>query len=175
MRAELQHDLIYSIVVAGKSATFTDKVMGRWRAHCQHREPFQFIRILIEEDNLDWVLRDIRCGNYTKIARCFAELAITEIDLSTCTPADLERIHGIGPKTSRFFIIWTRPGAQHAALDVHVLRWLKARGYDAPRSTPNGTKYSELEQAFLTEARNAGMTPRELDEKIWKEGSGYRE
>lgn len=172
--AERQARLIYSVIVAGKSAKFTAKVMDRFHQHRQEHLPFDFLRILIDEENLDWVVRDMRCGNYTKIERCFRELAAAKLDLMKCRPEDLEAIHGIGPKTSRFFILWTRPGERYAALDVHVLRWMRVLGYDAPKSTPNGRRYRELEVAFLAEADERKMTPRELDAAIWEKGSNYR-
>lgn len=172
---ELEARLIYSAIVAGKSARFCEKVMSRFAAHWQKRTPLAFIRILVDEGNLEWVLRDIRAGNYTKLARCFRELSAARLNLRTCTPEQLEAVHGIGPKTSRFFILWTRPGEKFAALDVHVLRWLRKLGYDAPAATPSGTKYRELELAFLREAEKRGKTARELDAEIWAAGSGYKE
>lgn len=170
---ELESRLIYSIFVAGKSAKFVEKVMDKFDAHRQRVSPLTFVRILVDEDNLKWVLYDIRSGNYNRIERALRELAAATIDLRTCTPAELEAIHGIGPKTSRFFIIWTRPGERHAALDVHILRWLRTLGHDAPKSTPTGEKYAALEKIFLAEADKRGMTPRELDSQIWDAGSGY--
>jgi thermostable 8-oxoguanine DNA glycosylase len=95
------------------------------------------------------------------------------INLQTCSPTELETIHGIGPKTARFFIIWTRPDARVAALDVHVLRWLKTLGYDAPSQTPSGKRYVELEIAFLAEADRRRVTPHILDQQIWSTGSRY--
>jgi thermostable 8-oxoguanine DNA glycosylase len=80
------------------------------------------------------------------------------------------KIHGIGPKTSRFFILWTRPHERYAALDVHILRWLRGLGHNAPRSTPNGRKYGELEKIFLSEADKRGLSPGELDAQVWEAG-----
>jgi thermostable 8-oxoguanine DNA glycosylase len=122
---------------------------------------------------LETILRESRTGNYTKLAACIRGLLTAKLDLATCAPIDLEAIHGIGPKTSRFFILWTRPGAEYAALDVHVLRWLRLMGHDAPKATPTGAKYAELERVFLVLAKSFGMTPRELDHAIWIEGSNY--
>jgi hypothetical protein len=164
---EREARLIYSIIVAGKSAKFVEGVMQKFDAHRQKHSPFAFIKILIKDDNLDWVLRDMRCGNYRKIERALRELIAANLNIETCTPEQLEAIHGIGPKTSRFFILWTRPGERYAALDVHVLRWMRAQGYNAPKATPTGAKYSQLEEAFLTEADKRGVSARELDAQIW--------
>lgn len=168
---ELEWKIIYAIIVAGKSAKFTQRAMDLFDAHRQERLPFEFVKILIEEENLGWVLRDIRTGNYTKIERALVELTKAEINLSTCTPDDLEKIHGIGPKTSRFFILWTRPDARYAALDVHVLRWLDLQGYDVPLTTPPPKKYAEIEKIFLAEADKRNMTPAQFDAQIWDAGA----
>jgi thermostable 8-oxoguanine DNA glycosylase len=97
------------------------------------------------------------------------QLAEAGLNLQTCEPADLEKIHGIGPKTARFWILWTRPDARYAALDVHILRWMRERGHKAPKQTPSAPKtYARLEKAFLAEADKRGLTPRELDFKIWQ-------
>ncbi len=172
---ELEARLLYAVIVAGKSAKFADQATARLWTYCQEGEsPFDLIRRLAKSHTLLSVLRECRTGNYGKINRCFKELAGGWMDLNLrhCEPADLEKIHGIGPKTSRFFILWTRPEARYAALDVHILRWLRAQGYPAPRSTPVGKQYEQLEKAFLAEADSRGKTPRELDYEIWSAASG---
>jgi hypothetical protein len=170
---ECEAKLIYSVIVAGKSATFAD-AKTKWLLEFKQNDemPFDILRRLISEGRLRVVLQEIRTGNYTKLDTCFTMLAKTPIDFEHCTPADLEKIHGIGPKTSRFFIMWIRPDAKFAALDVHVLRWLNSMGVKAPRSTPaGGAVYARLEQAFLAEAERRGLTPRQLDLQIWEAGS----
>jgi len=127
----------------------------------------------IAKEQLESKLREARTGNYFKISKAFSEIVSSMVNLKECQPADLESIYGIGPKTARFFIIWTRPNARVAALDVHILRWLSARGYNAPRQTPTGKKYAELETIFLAEADKRDLTPQRLDEIIWKTGSNY--
>ena len=170
---ELQSRLIYSIVVAGKSATFANAVMIRWYCNREEGElPFDMARRLEGDGRLEQSFREARSGNYGKLTKAVSTLIRTELDLLTCQPQDLEKIHGIGPKTSRFFILWTRPDAKFAALDVHILRWLRLQGYDAPKATPqSGQKYAILEQAFLKEAEKRGKTARELDFEIWEAGS----
>lgn len=163
---ELEARLLYAIIVAGKSARFTEGVMqrlGLWSL-----DPFYILRSWIRRDMLRDQLRNARSGNYRKIERAFREIVISGIDLRSCTPEELEKVHGIGPKTSRFFILWTRPHERYAALDVHVLRWLRGLGHDAPRSTPNGRKYRELEKIFLSEADKRGLSAGDLDSKIWE-------
>ena len=55
-----------------------------------------------------------------------------------------------------------------AGLDTHILKFLTAKGFDAPKSTPaSKKKYVELEQAFIEIAEKEGKTPATLDLEIW--------
>ena len=136
--------------------------------------PLEAVRVWDREaGKLVEVLRDCRIGNYTKNAQALREVAHCPLlDLATVSPEQLEQFHGIGPKTSRFFILWTRPWERYAALDTHILRWLNEQGIKAPRTTPKGKRYYELEAEFIRLADEAGMTPRELDYQIWTEAAG---
>jgi len=173
---ELEYKAMYALVVAGKSAKFADAVMERFLGQfpIDGQSIFECIIDLDDSGMLREALKECRSGNYTKLCRALPLLAeFGPEKLSTCQPADLEKIPGIGPKTSRFFILWTRPGARVAALDVHILRWLRGHGHDAPRTTPANPKtYARLEAAFLNEADQRGVSPRDLDYAIWQEGSG---
>lgn len=175
-RGELEGRLLYSLIVAGKSAKFADAAIGRWYEAGREmiggdfQSPFELIQILVERGQLEESLRKARTGNYRKLARAFDFLRFVYPfpDLTTVTPEILEHVPGIGPKTSRFFILWTRPEARVAALDTHVLKWLRFLGHKCPKSTPSeGLNYSRLETVVLAEADKRGMTPRELDSKIW--------
>lgn len=186
---ELQYRIIYAIIVAGKNAKFAEKktkellkdmymeempfhIISRWMCYPEKNCPSE-IMDFYGADLVLYKLKEVKTGNYNKINTCLRQLVKSNINLRTCSAEDLEKIHGIGPKTARFFIIWTRPDARCAALDVHVLRWLGKQGYKVPKATPNGKKYKELEQIFLNEAAKLNITPRELDEKIWVEGSKF--
>jgi len=131
--------------------------------------PFTVIERLIRMGRLGRRLRELRTGQYTRIEKAFNALVAGEIDLWRCTVQDLEAIHGIGPKTARFFLLKTRPGVRCAALDTHILKWLKARGHSVPKATPqSGKRYAEIEKIFLEECDKAGKAPAELDSEIWR-------
>jgi thermostable 8-oxoguanine DNA glycosylase len=165
-----QHQLIYSIIVAGKSAAFARDAINR--LFPRYPPPFKTVRSWIRHDCLEQKLKEARTGNYTKLSKALRQIVSLEsLDLTQCSVSDLEAIHGIGPKTARFFVLWTRPDAQCAALDVHILRWLQSLGYDAPRQTPASRKrYHELEEVFLKEAAKRNLSPANLDRKIWDAG-----
>lgn len=182
-REELEARVIYASVVAGKSADFADEACKRlWvllkaykgrQGSPEENSPFWRIRrVIAKHGSPDYILRLARTGNYTKLTKCLHELVIADVDLATCKPSELEAIHGIGPKTSRFFITWTRPEARYAVLDTHILRWMRKRGHDAPESTPSMPRYKVLEDLFLAEADKLGLTPRQLDYALWKQAAG---
>lgn len=173
-RRNLELKLLYCIFVAGKNAQFAENVLARLKEQLRPRErPFLAIkRWHRTKGRLRLLLKRFRAGNYDKHVVALSALAEGDIDLSRCTPEELEGVPGIGPKTSRLFLLWTRPGARYAALDVHVLRWLAQQGYDVSRQTPSGRRYAEIEGYFLKEADARGVTPSALDFAIWEEGSG---
>lgn len=167
---ELEYRLLYSMVVAGKSASFAEGAINRF-LHPE-KSPFAWVRELEERGQLLSELRNARTGNYGKLSKGFASVAAAGLDLRTVTSESLEAFYGIGPKTARFFILWTRPNAHVAALDTHILKWLRFVGHSAPISTPTGKEYERLESVFLMEAKARKMPPRELDALIWDWCSG---
>ena len=173
-RYELEYRLVYSPIVAGKSAWFAESATRRFLDLRAGYTPLAAVRAMIASGDLGACLRTARTGSYGRLERWFRELV--NLDPATCTVHDLEAVHGIGSKTARFFILWTRPDARVAALDTHVLKWLRAKGYDAPKaSPPPGERYDRLERSFIAEADAVGMTPRELDYAVWSAYSGYVE
>jgi endonuclease III len=176
----LQSRIIYCAIVAGKSAKVADESTERlWKLLELDpeggRTPFSAIRCLGSAEALEGLLRQAKTGNYRRLAQCFWRLSQSDIDLTSCSPEALEEFPGIGRKTSRFFILWTRPGADYAALDTHILQWMKREGYEVTNRTPKTAgSYYRLERAFVAEARRRGMTPRELDWEIWSRSSKYQ-
>jgi thermostable 8-oxoguanine DNA glycosylase len=64
--------------------------------------------------------------------------------------------------------MWSRPNENHAIIDTHILKWLKAQGVsNVPKATPTAKNYTRLEQEFLSRVPD-GMTPAEFDLQIWK-------
>lgn len=163
---ELQARLIYAVLVAGKSAVFAEAKVLALVGDRIDDLPFDVIREYIRRGDIEEWLRSERVGTYGRLMKCFPDLV--ELDPRTCTIHQLEAVHGVGPKTARFFVLWTRPGAMCAALDTHILKWLRSLGYDAPKSTPQaGARYDELEKVFLHEAEKRGKAPRDLDFEVW--------
>jgi hypothetical protein len=199
-QAELEEFLWFSIAVAGHNAANTavgiDKFinslpapefeparplarLARWQATECFRLPCDAtgwdggwsletrIAMLAE------LVKQAGLGCHSQRAASFLDLMEkvgAGLDIATCTVEQLEDVHGIGKKTSRFFVMYTRPGKhRYAILDVHILDWLRSQGYQAPKHTPKATStYNRLEQEFIREADARGVTPLELDAAIWK-------
>lgn len=124
-------------------------------------------------DLVEWLLRPIKTGKYNTLASAMCWVGKNKIDLRGWGPEELEQIPGVGPKTSRLFLLTTRRGQRYAALDTHVLKYLRdVLGLEVPKQTPTGKKYMELEQAYLAHCDEIGRDPAELDLEIWKKYSG---
>jgi thermostable 8-oxoguanine DNA glycosylase len=169
--AELQSFLMFAICAAGKNARTADMALSRFLRDSTGT-PFDYLARLDRQGALDSEIRRARIGQYGRISRAFRCLSSGGLDLRNCSTDDLESVPGVGPKTSRYFILHTRRDAQVAALDTHVLGHLREMGYDVPASTPTGKRYRVLEDIFLELARKSGMTPAEYDYQIWSSRSG---
>jgi len=175
-KADLELFAIFAVCVAGKKSQQTaDKVNEHFRdvqTPTKQLTPFETIKSLIGANIFGGYLQHARFGQYKRIYRALRDLAESGLDLKTCSVEDLEAIHGIGPKTSRFIIMHSRPNQRLATLDTHILRWMRDQGVNTPKATPQSKKlYKELEQKFLTLCDKCAILPSQLDLKIWKQYS----
>lgn len=163
---DLQYKILYCIIVAGKSSKFANNVLKKiFMDKPINILPFEYLCKFIINGELEIILKSSKSGNYKKLNKAIPD--IIKLDLNTCTVEDLENIKGIGPKTARFFILWTRPNNRYAVLDTHILKWLKLIGHNTPKSTPSKNKYKYLEKIFLDECDKRNIAPYILDKLIW--------
>ena len=175
-KADLELFAVFAVCVAGKNAQQTaDKVNDNFRdvaTPTKQLTPFEAIKNLVNIKVFVAYLKMAKMGQYRRIYRALRDLVESGIDLKTCTVEELEAIHGIGPKTSRFIIMHSRPNQRLATLDTHILRWMRDQGIETPKATPQSKKlYKELEQKFLTLCDKCAILPSQLDLKIWKQYS----
>lgn len=171
--ADLEEFWIFCICVAGKNALTTAKAVANLIDYPDTEGPFDSIRAMVADGVLIDRLKDCGIGQFQRLSRCLVESVGGSLDLRTCTTSDLEEIHGVGPKTSRFFILHSRENARYAALDTHILKYLKEQGYSTPLATPpKGPVYRKLEDIFLAEADESGMSVADFDLFLWKKYSG---
>jgi hypothetical protein len=184
-QTRLQEWFLFGICVAGKPAGQTaDKVEAllkdilqtyccgtaliRMARRGDPMTPFKLVKMAIEHGSLNKFLKKHKMGQYKRIDKAFR--GMVQIDPATVTLEELEQIHGVGAKTARMLLLYTRPDQEMIPLDTHILKWLRANGYNAPKTTPPpGKKYRELEQAFISEGKKRGLTPKEWDTAVWQQ------
>lgn len=163
---------MFCIVVAGKNSRQQAKKLEAFLNFPSylHLSPFERIRRLDGFGLLTGELMKVKMGQYTRITNAFRQVAKLP-SLTTITLAELEQVKGIGMKTSRFFMLHSRPNQRLAVLDTHILKWLKERWVhtSVPKATPARAKYLELEKVFLDYADGRDWTPAQLDLYIWTE------
>lgn len=174
-KPQLEWWILFGICVAGKGAkqtevklnAFLDPGVGcRWENECKD-SPFARVKFFIKFKQLGWRLRHFKMGQYKRINKAFR--AAVNLDLDNISIESLEKVPGLGPKTARMTMLYYDPKAECIPLDTHILKWLRAHGYDAPKSTPPaGKKYRELELAFLNEGKKRGLTAQQWDTQVWK-------
>jgi hypothetical protein len=167
--ADLELMAVFCACVAGKKATMISGMVAEFLGDCAYSgTPFERIRAMAGGGTLEANLRRARIGKYGLLTRGLGDLATSGIDLRSCGAEDLERFRGIGMKTSRFFILHSRPGARVAVIDTHVLKYLRAIGAEkVPDTIPTGKDYLRLEAVILGEADRLGLTVADFDLKVW--------
>jgi thermostable 8-oxoguanine DNA glycosylase len=169
--AELEEFLMFAILVAGKTAKTQAKKLEDFLSSRGEATPFEYLEYLFGGS---WIMlrnamRHHKLGQYDRIEQAFKGILMFKGKLKTVTVQDLELVKGIGPKTARFFVLHSQLNAQIACLDVHILKWLDDLSYpNIPLATPSKNRYGIIEQYFLKEARNRGVSPADLDLRIWK-------
>ena len=176
---QLEELLLFCIAVAGKKASTTSGILEKFLNYGRKtpdESPFKII-LMMAKKNSDFAefIRSFGFGCVTMKSKGFVEAAQSGLDLKTCTVQELEKIHGIGMKTSRFFVLHSRKTADIACLDTHVLKYLKDLGYDVPKSTPPKNKYLKIEKQFIELTKPTGIASADLDLMIWNVYSGSLE
>ncbi len=171
--AELEEHIIFWILAAGKNGVTTANCLDALLTNsCLvfgdfQWTPFEILKELDEQGILEEKLKEHGIGCYNLKAVYLRSLLKANLDLKKCTLEQLEAVKGIGPKTARCFLIHTRKNQQYAGLDTHILSFLRDKGINAPKTTPTGKKYKELEKIFLKFVKRSRKTVAEFDLMIW--------
>lgn len=173
---ELEEFWVFCMMVAGKNSDVTARKVNAMFSRAEKDpsfSPLEFIQLGFGSlgDMTAW-LQKHRVGQYTRMTAALRmSCALNDrIGLHKATVNDLEEIPGVGPKTSRFFLLHSRPDVEHVALDTHLLKWLWSRGLKTPTTTPSKEKYRKIEQKAIQMIKKAfpGKTLAEADLEIWK-------
>jgi thermostable 8-oxoguanine DNA glycosylase len=169
-QSELEEFLLLCIFVAGKSSKTQYKKLELFLDEIDTTNGIFDALSKLSIDEIKQKLIKVKAGQYNRLCGCLFILSRKNLDLQTCTCEELEAIPGIGMKTSRFFITYSRLTNSYAILDTHILAWLKNIYPDAPKATPSNKKeYLKYEKFFLSECLKRNLPPHELDLQIWKE------
>jgi hypothetical protein len=180
--AELEAHILFWVFAAGHNAMSTARGLNKLLVEAKEAakptyegdSPFGWLSI--SQDKRLYLLSRSGLGCWRIKSRTVSELLNSNLNLHICSVTDLEKIHGIGKKTSRCFILHSRKDVNDiACLDTHVLKYMKAHGIKVPKSTPSGKKYLELEKEFLKLAKKSNKTLAELDLAIWNRYSKAKE
>lgn len=168
---ELQEQILFWIAVAGKKASnickALDRVLNFGKKTFNINVPFEIIKKF--DNTLPNILNLNGIGCYNLKAKSMIEISKSNLNLRNCSAEDLEKINGIGYKTSRCFILHTRKNARYAGIDTHLLKFLNSLGFNYGFVTPNSKKkYLEIEKIFLQICDLLEIIPSEMDLEIWK-------
>lgn len=164
--------LLFAIMVANKSADQTKVKLNRLLELLPIKGglPFEQVEEASKRKFLGDALITVKTGQYRRIEGAFkAVVAMRPNDPREWSLEQIEALYGIGPKTARWFFLLCHPRAKVAALDTHILKFLRDQKIaDVPKSTPTaGPTYSRLEQEFIAISEKLGLWPRDFDYTIW--------
>jgi thermostable 8-oxoguanine DNA glycosylase len=171
--AELEEFLMFAILVAGKGAEQQAKKLDAFLTdYRSDRSPFQYLEHIIANYSLTKEMMKHKLGQYKRLLFAFTGILRFKGNLKNVTIEELESVKGISSKTSRFFILHTRPNVRIACLDTHILRHMREDlGIDTPKTTPSKKKYLELENKLLDIIEKSSKTFAEYDLDVWKSRS----
>lgn len=178
-KSELEEFLLFTIVVAGKTAYIQAQKLEEFLSSIHkrlmmpdHVSPFQLIRSAKDHGILLQEIHKAKLGQYNKIHSAFLHIAENNYILNKVTPEILEKIPGVGMKTSRFFLLHSDNNYKDniAILDTHILKFIKENiDNRAPKSTPtNSNTYKYWEDKFLLWCKENNKDAAEFDLEVWK-------
>jgi thermostable 8-oxoguanine DNA glycosylase len=177
--SEKQEFLLFCIVVAGKTAYIQANKLEEFLKSIHTRlmmpdscSPFQIIKSAHQHGILLQELQKAKMGQYNKLFKGFKYSVDNPINLEQCKPDELEKIPGVGMKSSRFFLLHSFENYNNslAILDTHILKFIRENiDHRAPKSTPTITvTYKYWEDVFLYWCELNKKNVAEFDLEIWK-------
>ena len=165
-KQELEEFWLFCILVAGKNSKVAANKLSDLLAYVTC--PFDFLKALDKQGALEYNLKVHKVGQYNRIINAIRDSF--DVNLRSASFSDLIKIRGCGPKSAAFFLLHTR-GEEHAVLDTHILKYLREKGHNVPKSTPqNINTYNRIGDLFKKEVAKEGKwsTLAEADLEIWK-------
>lgn len=149
---ELQKFWLFCLFVAGKNSDIAARKINEILANITSGTLFFDV---LKSLNITDLLTKHKVGQYNRLNK-----AVTQslpLNLKTVSLNQLLDIHGVGPKTARFFLLHSRENCNHAVLDTHILKWLTSLGhFNCPKTTPQKASiYKFWEDVFVAEVNKA--------------------
>jgi len=173
---QLEAFWLFCMFVAGKNSDYASRCLSKL-IHGMSKRGYDGIFNYFKDlgrDGIHNALVANKVGQYTRLTK--GVMQSLDLDLRTCRLDDLLKIHGVGNKTARFFLLHAREGCNYAVLDTHILAWLRTHGVEeAPKTTPTDNKiYRALEKKFRYISRLCypHLADAEIDLLIWSIQSG---
>ena len=173
---QLEAFWLFCMFVAGKNSDYASRCLSKL-IHGMSKRGYDGIFNYFKDlgrDGIHNALVANKVGQYTRLTK--GVMQSLDLDLTNCTLEDLLKIHGVGNKTARFFLLHTRKGCEYAVLDTHILAWLRSHGVEeAPKTTPTDNRlYRLIENRFrhMSRASYPHLTDSQIDLLIWSEQSG---
>jgi thermostable 8-oxoguanine DNA glycosylase len=178
-QSELEEFLLFTIVVAGKTAYIQAQKLDQFLKSINTRlmmadrfSPFQSLKSANDHGILMEEIHKAKLGQYKKIYSAFIYIIEHNINLNFTTPIELEQIPGVGMKTSRFFLLHSDVTYKDniAILDTHILKFIRENiDNRAPKATPTNSKtYKQWEDKFLFWCTENKKNTAEFDLEVWK-------
>jgi thermostable 8-oxoguanine DNA glycosylase len=170
--SELETFWLFCLFVAGKNSDIASLKLSQFLEDMTPWDtPFSYLKSI----DIHNALIKIKSGQYTRLSKAITQSL--DLDLKTCSLSDLNNIYGVGPKTSRFFLLHTRRECEYAVLDTHILKWVKNHhGYEnAPKNTPQNPDEYEKWSNIVISLMNMyypDLSLADIDLLIWAEMSG---
>jgi hypothetical protein len=165
---ELELFWLFALVVAGKTARTQASKLNEFLSKSPS-SPFQYVEELVATGRLTEELQLVKMGQYSRLVRAFTESL--SLDLKNDPLESFEAIYGVSHKTARFFLLHSRPDQRLAALDTHMLKYLRDRAHWSGKGAPTGKHYLRLEKTFIEYADANNMSVADFDLMIWNENS----
>jgi len=173
---QLEAFWLFCMFVAGKNSDYASRCLSKL-IHGMSKRGYDGIFNYFKDlgrDGIHNALVANKVGQYTRLTK--GVMQSLDLDLTNCTLEDLLKIHGVGNKTARFFLLHTRKGCEYAVLDTHILAWLRSHGVEeAPKTTPTDNRlYRLIENRFrhMSRASYPNLSDSQIDLLIWSEQSG---
>lgn len=176
LQPELEAYLLYVMTMANWEAKKAYDSLNRFLSESTE-SPFAYIKMLNAQEKLLHKMQEARIFRANQKQRYFQAASEFTQDLRTASIEQLETIKGVGAKSSRYFVNFTRVDADEVHPDTHIIKGLIAHGVDVPKdkngkpripSDAKAKNFKLIVLAFRNIAQEYGLKNREMDYEWWR-------